>query len=139
MHGGFLISRSFFITIHVHSLFHTPQYPFLVPPPHELRSHSEAYGAQGNNSGTMPKKVPGKDQTPVDTRGPPSVPGPLWTPYPPGPLHYRPGALGHIFLCPPSGLCVLTLHPHLHRSLKSEDLPEQKQPGCEEYIFRKGV
>lgn len=32
------------------------------------------------------------------------------------PLHHHPGALGHISLHPPSGLCVLTLHPNLqHR------------------------
>ncbi|XP_032183543.1 uncharacterized protein LOC116580854 isoform X1 [Mustela erminea] len=36
--------------------------PHLVPPPHGLRSQSEACGAQGDNSSTMPEKVPEKNQ-----------------------------------------------------------------------------
>ncbi|XP_044931157.1 transport and Golgi organization protein 1 homolog [Mustela putorius furo] len=34
----------------------------LVPPPHGLRSKSEACGVQGDNSSTMPEKVPEKNQ-----------------------------------------------------------------------------
>ncbi|XP_044925323.1 uncharacterized protein LOC101672917 isoform X2 [Mustela putorius furo] len=36
--------------------------PHLVPPPHGLRSQSEACGAQGDNSSTMSEKVPEKNQ-----------------------------------------------------------------------------
>ncbi|XP_077930798.1 uncharacterized protein LOC118550307 [Halichoerus grypus] len=57
----------------------------LVPATHGLRSYSETCGTQGDNSGTPPKKVPQKDQNPVDARGPPPVPGPLGPPYPTDP------------------------------------------------------
>ncbi|XP_044108345.1 transport and Golgi organization protein 1 homolog isoform X5 [Neovison vison] len=36
--------------------------PHLVPPPHGLQSQSEACGAQGDNSSTVPEKVPEKNQ-----------------------------------------------------------------------------
>ncbi|XP_044108337.1 uncharacterized protein LOC122908956 [Neovison vison] len=36
--------------------------PHLVPPPHGLQSQSEACGAQGVNSSTVPEKVPEKHQ-----------------------------------------------------------------------------
>ncbi|XP_045848909.1 transport and Golgi organization protein 1 homolog [Meles meles] len=36
--------------------------PHLVPPPHGLPSHSEARGAQGDNSSSVPKKVPEENQ-----------------------------------------------------------------------------
>ncbi|XP_077921694.1 uncharacterized protein LOC118555505 isoform X1 [Halichoerus grypus] len=57
----------------------------LVPATHGLRPYSETCGTQGDNSGTPPKKVPQKDQNPVDARGPPPVPGPLGPPYPTDP------------------------------------------------------
>ncbi|XP_045644878.1 transport and Golgi organization protein 1 homolog isoform X3 [Ursus americanus] len=48
--------------------------PPLVPPPCGPRSHSEACGAQGDNSGTAPKEVPEKDKvlysSPFCTRAP---------------------------------------------------------------------
>ncbi|XP_041602999.1 BRD4-interacting chromatin-remodeling complex-associated protein-like [Vulpes lagopus] len=37
-------------------------HPPLAPPPHGLRAHSEACAAQGDESNTVPKKVPEKDQ-----------------------------------------------------------------------------
>ncbi|XP_044080072.1 uncharacterized protein LOC122889216 [Neovison vison] len=36
--------------------------PHLIPPPHGLQSQSEACGAQGHNSSTVPEKVPEKNQ-----------------------------------------------------------------------------
>ncbi|XP_045848911.1 transport and Golgi organization protein 1 homolog [Meles meles] len=36
--------------------------PHLIPPPHGLPSHSEARGAQGDNSSSVPKKVPEENQ-----------------------------------------------------------------------------
>ncbi|XP_077930855.1 uncharacterized protein LOC144382257 [Halichoerus grypus] len=57
----------------------------LVPATHGLRPYSETCGTQGDNSGTPPKKVPQKDQNPVDARGPAPVPGPLGPPYPTDP------------------------------------------------------